>query len=598
MADTLTFVLELLDRVSGPARKATASLDGLDRAMRPLRNAQGQFMPGAAKGIKELNSGSGEFLKNVAGGLKSVALVAGAVAVGGAVLGAKFAAESLAFKENTLVGFEVMLGTKEAAADIYNKAVDFAAVTPFATKDVVGNIQKLLIAGFKQGEVFDVLNVVGDVGVLKGQEGIESVVRALGQIKAKGKLSGEEMMQLAEAGVSQKLVYDSLGKTLGKTRNELDKLQQAGKITADQGVGAILEAITVGMSGGNAGSLQAKMAKTMTGLTSTLASRPFELVTAANFKGGGGMKFLEDLGNALNPKSDTGGRVVRIIETIGDAITRAFGNPDATKGLSRVLDVLEPLSKMGAAFIDGLAAGGKGALATFERFSDILAMLGISGTDHLDRLTRGFESVGTVVGLVFGAIVVGGAVVAAAAGWVVDRWQKFLDFWRSLPLELGMSWDRFVKVGTDIVEGIWQGLSSAWAGLLSRLGSLVDQLPPAVRSALGIKTGPGAAEFATGGAESSLLSQVQAGSDAFSLENLATRLDAADTAPRAVSASAPHDLGRPSGARSTNNVTVTVNADGRREGESAESYGRRLGRSLGEEFASALEGSALEAGHA
>lgn len=61
----------------------------------------------------------------------------------------------------------------------------------------------------------------------------------MGQIQAKGKLSAEEMLQMAERGLP---VFDVLKDKLGLTKKDMENLGAAG-IESSQAINAILEGL-------------------------------------------------------------------------------------------------------------------------------------------------------------------------------------------------------------------------------------------------------------------------------------------------------------------------------------------------------------------
>jgi tape measure domain-containing protein len=69
------------------------------------------------------------------------------------------------------------------------------------------------------------------------------VLDAMGKINATGTMQGDELMMLAEAGINIGSIYDVLGKKLGKTRAEIVKMKEAGKITSRQAIDAIKETV-------------------------------------------------------------------------------------------------------------------------------------------------------------------------------------------------------------------------------------------------------------------------------------------------------------------------------------------------------------------
>jgi tape measure domain-containing protein len=74
----------------------------------------------------------------------------------------------------------------------------------------------MLAMGFSAKEVMPTLTAIGDAssGLGLGAEGLDRITRALGQMRAKGKVSAEEMLQLTEAGVP---AWAILSKAIGKS---------------------------------------------------------------------------------------------------------------------------------------------------------------------------------------------------------------------------------------------------------------------------------------------------------------------------------------------------------------------------------------------
>jgi tape measure domain-containing protein len=72
------------------------------------------------------------------------------------------------------------------------------------------------------------------------QEAIRRIALALGQVQAKGKLAGGEMMQLTETGLN---VRGILTDAFHKTPEEIVKMQERGLIPADKAIKAIIESL-------------------------------------------------------------------------------------------------------------------------------------------------------------------------------------------------------------------------------------------------------------------------------------------------------------------------------------------------------------------
>lgn len=157
---------------------------------------------------------------------------AGAVAGGAAI---KLAADY----EQTEIAFTTLLGSGAKAKAFLADMRDFAAKTPFQFTDLTKAATKMLAFGFAAKDVRPMLTSVGDaVAALGGgSEMVERVTTALGQLKAKGKVSAEEMMQLTEAGIP---AWDMLAKKIGVDVPTAMKMSEKGAIDSETAIAAIL----------------------------------------------------------------------------------------------------------------------------------------------------------------------------------------------------------------------------------------------------------------------------------------------------------------------------------------------------------------------
>lgn len=105
--------------------------------------------------------------------------------------------------QNVQVAMTNLLGSAEKAETFIKSLQNFAAHTPFEFDDVTKASQKFLAFGFTAEQIIPTLTAVGDAaaGVGAGQEGVNRLTLALGQIAAKGRLTSEEMMQITEMGI-------------------------------------------------------------------------------------------------------------------------------------------------------------------------------------------------------------------------------------------------------------------------------------------------------------------------------------------------------------------------------------------------------------
>jgi tape measure domain-containing protein len=200
--------------------------------------------------------------------------------------------------EQTKVAFETMIGGAERASQHLNELKDFAAKTPFEFNDLTLASKRMQALGFAAHEVIPTLRNIGDASAALGMgaEGIQRVVTALGQIKAKGTVQAEEMRQLAEAGIP---AWDILAKVL-KT-NVAGAMKQVEDRTVS--AGTAIPAILAGISD-RFGGLMARQAETLLGQWSNIKDK----ISFA----------LQDIGTALAPSA---GRVIK--DVLDPMITKA-----------------------------------------------------------------------------------------------------------------------------------------------------------------------------------------------------------------------------------------------------------------------------------
>lgn len=142
------------------------------------------------------------------------------------------------------IGFSTLLGESEGQA-MMDKIDAFAKKTPFKTSGVISNVQKMMAMGWDVERVIDDLETIGDAAAAtgKGDAGLESITRALAEIRSKGKLSTQELNQLAGAGIKAKgylaqgLGYGTSDEGLRKLAEDLEK----GAIGANQAIDLILQ---------------------------------------------------------------------------------------------------------------------------------------------------------------------------------------------------------------------------------------------------------------------------------------------------------------------------------------------------------------------
>lgn len=133
--------------------------------------------------------------------------------------------------EQARIGFTTMIGSAQFAEQHLKELQKFAATTPFEFEQLVIASQKMQGVGIEAKKVIPILTDVGNALAASGRLGeLDFAIKALGDIQAKGKLAGQEIIQLANAGLP---AIQILSQALGKTSGEILKMSENGEISAD-----------------------------------------------------------------------------------------------------------------------------------------------------------------------------------------------------------------------------------------------------------------------------------------------------------------------------------------------------------------------------
>lgn len=161
--------------------------------------------------------------------------------------------------EKANISFTTLLGTTAKAQEHLKALQVFGEQTPFEFPDLIKASQRMQAMGFAAADIIPTLKNVGDAvsAVGGGKDELDGVVLALGQMQTKGKVSAEEMNQLAERGIP---AWDLLAKAIGRTKAETIKLSESGRISG----GRAVQGITA-MMGERFGGQMDKMSGTLEG---------------------------------------------------------------------------------------------------------------------------------------------------------------------------------------------------------------------------------------------------------------------------------------------------------------------------------------------
>ena len=191
-----------------------------------LKNLQVQASKwtSASKAVKNFSNTLGNMGEGItAVGQKFMGLTATIGA--GIVAGVKYNAEM----ETLGTNLKVLLGNEDKAQNMLNTLKEMASTTPFETTDLVGATQTLLSFGVQAEDVNGILKMLGDVS-MGNSEKLSSLALVFGQISSNGKLMGQDLLQLINAGFNPlQVLSESTGTSMEKLKDKMSK----GKIGID-----------------------------------------------------------------------------------------------------------------------------------------------------------------------------------------------------------------------------------------------------------------------------------------------------------------------------------------------------------------------------
>lgn len=300
----------------------------------------------------------------------------GLVAAAGAALTAGLFTKSVFdmgnFSQDSNNALALLTGSKSGGREAFEKSVSLSRKLGLNIKDTTKSMQKLLAQQFSLGESENLIKLGSDLKAIGANaQDVQGVIRALTQIRGKGRLQGDEMVQLAEAGISRELIFQSLEKQFGKDRKAIQKMQEAGKVDSNSAIKAVEFAILAKTKTKKAGQAGAKFAEsTLSGAMGVFGAEKDNFLlqiaegAAPAFKSLA--RVIGDLGKAFS-SSGSGATFTSAFKKMGEAIENMRPNVVASfgKALEFAAFAFERLAIIGPAFLGGFFTGFVDAFGSF-----------------------------------------------------------------------------------------------------------------------------------------------------------------------------------------------------------------------------------------
>jgi tape measure domain-containing protein len=343
--------------------------------------------------------------------------------------------------EQSRVAFTTLLGSAEKADAFLKDLAKFAASTPFEFVGLQDSARRLLAFGFAAQDIIPLMNSIGSAvaGLGGGKEQIDRVTLALGQMQAKGKVSAEEMNQLAEMGIPG---WKMIASAIGVSIPEAMKMAEKGAIDSTTAINALINGMNEKFPG-----MMEKQSKTINGVFSNLVDGATRTATL--------------IGERLI-------RAFHVADIIGNAasIIAGFAATIENAGLVAAMDKLFP---------PGLQV-------------TIVAIAGALTASMIPALAGVATAFGTAV-VAAGPFLAAGAAVAALAYTIARNWEGLTGFFSGLfsgiSTLVGKLVENIRKPFTAVINWIREKLRSLLeivSGVLERIGAFV---PAPIKQALG-----------------------------------------------------------------------------------------------------------------
>ena len=144
-----------------------------------------------------------------------------------ATAGVKYNSEIETYSTNLTT---LLSGNKKQADDLLKSLKQMASTTPFETKDLIKSTQTMLGFGIEVNKSQKYLKQLGDISMGDSQK-LESLTLAFSQVSSAGKLSGQDLLQMINAGFNP---LNIISQKTGESMASLKKRMGEGSLSADE----------------------------------------------------------------------------------------------------------------------------------------------------------------------------------------------------------------------------------------------------------------------------------------------------------------------------------------------------------------------------
>jgi tape measure domain-containing protein len=144
--------------------------------------------------------------------------------------------------QNLQTSFHILVGEKDKADELFNSIKEFATHTPMQLNDLASAAQTMMGFGLPVEQLMENLKALGDISGGDTQR-FQSLALAFSQASSAGKLMGQDLMQMINAGFNPlSTMSEKTGKSIAQLKDEMSK----GAISADMLRQSLIDATSEG----------------------------------------------------------------------------------------------------------------------------------------------------------------------------------------------------------------------------------------------------------------------------------------------------------------------------------------------------------------
>lgn len=399
--------------------------------------------------------------------LQVAATAAAGATVGVAALGKNTLSTGLAYnamQQNANAALKTMLGSQKAVNEQMEKLGKLAQNSPFSKATFISAQQQLIAFGVEVEKVIPLLDAMQNAVAASGggSQQLADLAFVVAQIKAAGKITGQDLIQLGQRGIN---AAEIIGKAFGKSSAEVKAMISKNQIDADQAI----DALTKGMMEKFGGATDA-IKKQWSGAA--------DRIKAANRDIGAdlGKMFIDPAGGGR--AVEWGNRLADVLRTFQKRLREAQGDIEdflspAFKNISKGLDAANNALKK----FDAARAG-----AQLEKLTSYTPLIGGTTAALMTFALQPIPVIGQLASAM-GPLTVGVAALIAASPELRKSGSAFGEAFKPGEKILASTAKQLADLAIQLIKDLSPALESGAKGLGTFLTN-ISPLAPALVSVL------------------------------------------------------------------------------------------------------------------